>query len=404
MWHGAEVLYETQLEILRLLLSLSRLYAAAVLSLPPTRTLESSRLVTCAAMAAVADRMIRLRATDIPSLLCLHMEAAAPLSGAFHQQPFGIDVGAFVVVTEDMLFHDAQLCACRSMVLEYFTGQRARVADDHVIFGWEHAPDVGPCAKLVEQMRLEIGFPKEDEALYVAGTHSDLLDLYPEFEAYRDIVFLFKYMSCWAPGAEPVVKQWTHKDARLAWKAEHGRLSVRAFGKELRLELPPGMAGAAGERRSFFQMLFQSSRPRSSVRGGADPSSLCNAPVHNEEDILHVKELPSFDGRLSQVPAPPRPVAPRPCARAPDLPRLADRACAQSASELLLSYLTVPYIRIPLVVNFFASSEHVRPRPGPRLPPLRSPRPGARRAHQRGTTGGRAGAPRPAAGTGLGAL
>jgi hypothetical protein len=246
MWHGAEVLYETQLEILRLLLSLSRLYAAAVLSLPPTRTLESSRLVTCAAMAAVADRMIRLRATDIPSLLCLHMEAAAPLSGAFHQQPFGIDVGAFVVVTEDMLFHDAQLCACRSMVLEYFTGQRARVADDHVIFGWEHAPDVGPCAKLVEQMRLEIGFPKEDEALYVAGTHSDLLDLYPEFEAYRDIVFLFKYMSCWAPGAEPVVKQWTHKDARLAWKAEHGRLSVRAFGKELRLELPPGMAGAAG--------------------------------------------------------------------------------------------------------------------------------------------------------------
>ena len=125
-------------------------------------------------------------------------------------------------------------------------------------------------------------------------------------------------------------------------------------------------------------MLFQSSRPRSSVRGGADPSSLCNAPVHNEEDILHVKELPSFDGRLSQVPAPPRPVAPRPCARAADLPRLADRARAQSASELLLSYLTVPYIRIPLVVNFFASSEHVRPRPPPPPPARGGPTGGTR--------------------------
>jgi hypothetical protein len=181
-------------------------------------------------------------------------------------------------------------------------------------------------------------------------------------------------------------------------------------------------------------MLFQSSRPRSSVRGGADPSSLCNAPVHNEEDILHVKELPSFDGRLSQVPAPPRPVAPRPCARAADLPRLADRARAQSASELLLSYLTVPYIRIPLVVNFFASSEHVRPRPPPPPPPppprraaglpaghdrwarwrtqtpslpykVDKSRPSLRTNWtRRDTTGGRAGAPRPAAGAGLGAL
>ena len=44
------------------------------------------------------------------------------------------------------------------------------------------------------------------------------------------------------------------------------------------------------------------------------------------------RELPTFDGRLSA-----------------------------SNAELLLSFLTVPYIRIPLVLNFFASAEVCRP-------------------------------------------
>ena len=72
------------------------------------------------------------------------------------------------------------------------------------------------------------------------------------------------------------------------------------------------------------------SRPRTSVRGGADPSTLCGEQIASEEDVLHVKELPTFDGKLSQ-----------------------------SSAELLVSFLTVPYIRIPLVINFFASAENI---------------------------------------------
>jgi len=52
--------------------------------------------------------------------------------------------------------------------------------------------------------------------------------------------------------------------------------------------------------------------------------------VESEEDILHIRTLPSFGGRLSQ-----------------------------SAVELLVSYLTAPYIRIPLILNFFATPEHI---------------------------------------------
>ena len=64
---------------------------------------------------------------------------------------------------------------------------------------------------------------------------------------------------------------------------------------------------------------------------GADPSSFLGTTVETEEDVLHVKELPSFGGKLG-----PQDV------------------------ELLASYLTAPYLRIPLVLNFFATPEHLQ--------------------------------------------
>ena len=46
--------------------------------------------------------------------------------------------------------------------------------------------------------------------------------------------------------------------------------------------------------------------------------------------MLHLKQLPSFDGAL------------RP-----------------AESELLLQYLTVPYLRVPLLLRFFSEPSHV---------------------------------------------
>lgn len=42
----------------------------------------------------------------------------------------------------------------------------------------------------------------------------------------------------------------------------------------------------------------------------------------------------------------------------PQLPNFGGKL-NQSSSELLISYLTAPYLRIPLVLNFFATSEHI---------------------------------------------
>ena len=54
------------------------------------------------------------------------------------------------------------------------------------------------------------------------------------------------------------------------------------------------------------------------------------ARISKEEDVLHLKQLPSFDGAL------------RP-----------------AESELLLQYLTVPYLRIPLLLAFFSPQHRV---------------------------------------------
>jgi len=63
---------------------------------------------------------------------------------------------------------------------------------------------------------------------------------------------------------------------------------------------------------------------------GADPSALCGKKIRCEDDVLHVKPLPDFGERLSQ-----------------------------RDSELLVSYLTTPYLRIPLVLWFFATPDRI---------------------------------------------
>ena len=67
-----------------------------------------------------------------------------------------------------------------------------------------------------------------------------------------------------------------------------------------------------------------------------------------EDDILHIVDLPDF-GELDVASA---------------------RALGQHDSELLLSYLTVPYLRIPLLLEFFGSGDRVWALQSDQLPKL----------------------------------
>jgi hypothetical protein len=83
-----------------------------------------------------------------------------------------------------------------------------------------------------------------------------------------------------------------------------------------------------GGIEGLFRKIF--GKQHRGPQGGADPSALCGSQIDEEEDILHIKNLPTFGGRMSQ-----------------------------RDTELIASYLTAPYIRIPLCLAYFSSQEHI---------------------------------------------
>ncbi len=93
----------------------------------------------------------------------------------------------------------------------------------------------------------------------------------------------------------------TYADADVCWRTltYAGTLVMGWFGQEIKLALPDGLA--APKKESFLATLFGTRRPRTTARGGVDPSTLCGEPISSEEDVLHVKELPTFDGKRSHT-------------------------------------------------------------------------------------------------------
>ncbi|CAM9175989.1 unnamed protein product, partial [Choristocarpus tenellus] len=178
-----------------------------------------------------------------------------------------------------------------------------------------------------------MGYPRGDPWLYLSGDNPELLDVYPELAYMRDIVYLLKAMMAPTSDALPEVRAWTPADARLHWKwvgAEEG-YTVKGFGGRV-LECQAfvgvdgeerGKKGALGLFRKFLRVVGMS-KTRAPL-SGANPSNLVDKRIETEDDVLHVHTLPDFG----------------------DLLRARD-------CELLLQYLTVPYMRIPLVLEFFS--------------------------------------------------
>ena len=116
-----------------------------------------------ACLVAITDALLRVRASDVPSLFCLHYAGAAegPL------RPFGFDVGNFATESEYLRFASPELNTTRTQVLDYFTQQRpALVQDDHVLFNFEYGMALSPAEnRLLSQLCLATGFPQSSDLL-----------------------------------------------------------------------------------------------------------------------------------------------------------------------------------------------------------------------------------------------
>lgn len=221
--------------------------------------------------------------------------------------------------------------------------------------------------RLMSNLCIQIGFPEgEDGELlpyYLSGEEMTILENYPELGYLRDIVFLFKIMMAPTKETLPGLKRWEPSQARLTWhfrgdskeeseeeeqkkkkknKKSKNRFVVGAFDtNDLKcvayvsdLEEDGSVGGVKSTKnkgilRGAMSAItrFFWSRSSRSPPSQADPNVLLKGSksVRTEEDVLHIRHLPDFEGRLG----------------------------AQSV-ELLLSYLTAQYLRIPLVMRFFA--------------------------------------------------
>lgn len=361
-WQSQPMRYETQADILRLLEGTCRHFGAAAFSLDVSRSFDALRVITMACIATITDAVLRVQASDIPSLFSLHYDgkAAGPVA------PFGFEINDFIAESGFLVFYDPNMVLARTQVLDYFHSIQQVVGEEHRIFRFERSMLFGDAeAVLIEQLCLAVGFNRNPECLplYLTGQLSALIDTMPELAFFRDIIFLFKAML--SPKAEtlPDTRQWNAVEARLTWRVDKpakdpsrepansasnanskakdkhkAKLAVAGFGQpslKCAAYAPVYSDADVVPRKSALDAFIRAfgfghaDRPRAPP-SAANPSVLAGQAISTEDDVLHIRHLPDFGGRL----------------RARD-------------AELLLQYLTAPYLRVPLVLQFFAEPTRI---------------------------------------------
>ena len=376
-----ELQRDTQCELFLLLHLLTRHYGAATMSLKVTRSFDGARIVTLACIAAIADGLLRKVACDIPSQLSLHYSGQAPAPMC---TPFYIDTNSFAAESACLKFVEPELATSRCMVLDYFHSLRSadekrkiNASDDsNILFRFEGGVGLGKGEVfLLHQLCIQMGYPTGDIQMmgqYLSGENRSIIDIYPEFQYFRDINFMLRLLMVPSNENMPRRTKWKATDAELTWcyvppkknNSSIGVSGVSNSGSSATEALSDALMNAeitgtfqvigfqnrilswkndgkresqsseiingevsTGTNRGFLTRIFlgKGKRIGRAPQSLANPSHLAGTEILDEEDVLHVDKLPNFGGRLP----------------------------AQHC-EVLLQFLTVPYLRIPLVMQWFS--------------------------------------------------
>jgi len=107
------------------------------------------RIIVPSCIAAVADAVIRKKATDIPSEVSINLfplkvlnlllltQVSLNIMGYGKRHGYGLSTGKFGDQSETIEVHTAELNIARTAVLDYFTDQRDTVPQSNQIFCWE---------------------------------------------------------------------------------------------------------------------------------------------------------------------------------------------------------------------------------------------------------------------------
>ena len=349
-----EICYELQVELLMVLQRIMEHFTAAVLSMQASKALDGVRVVIPGCVCAISDAVIRRRAYDQPS------EASAQLMGQDKTGKqlgifgFGIGVGSFATQTETIEMHTPELVIARAAILDYFDSPVQRRLEK--IFCWEEKFVLSPGRPLVKYLRMiarEIAMPSTNPHFLLLDQlpeSSKILKNYPELRCYRDVCFFWKYFLNPDAKAFPNfsdAQNLGRMDAVLAWQwnGEENGYQVNCGSQgNMRCAPNPNLVDPHTGRKPKPDEL-----PKHRYPSTATPSFYASLPpIRTEDDCIYRPNLPSFEDSATKQPS----------GTAGSIVAVGSQL-GQRDSELLLSFLTVPYIRMPLVLNFFAAEDRV---------------------------------------------
>lgn len=299
-WRKAEMRRETQLNLLFLIRRICRIYSAATACVQQSRGLVAIKSISLAAAACVADAICRVKAIDDPSVFAMHYSGMC--EGP--TKPFAIEAGSFDTLGSNLPIYDPNLCSLRFRCLDYL---REITFTNHglkrdTIFNFDsNLTPMGGDLVLINQLSIQLAlvrpYPPTDEAMLnhsaklISGRNGSIIEVLPEFEYFRDIVFHFKHaVSGEAPTAEvkdnKKVRAWVPANATLHWSVknrekEDPRLfyNVTAFDGHPQ-EFVDFVAQAPKSENKFkgFLSLFVNKQKAVRARlSSADPTTVVNS-------------------------------------------------------------------------------------------------------------------------------
>eukprot|EP00760_Papus_ankaliazontas_P009215 PhM_4_TR13981/c0_g1_i1/m.81553 len=298
-----------QLHIMMRLNQLTEYFAAAAFSMASLKEYDGTRITVIGKIAVMSDIIMRQPATDRPNLISNHLKGYKGKPG------FAPGPGKYATQTETIMMITPEVLHARTEILDYYSELHEDIPQSHILWKWEESMKECKATNIMMKQICQCeALSSRDYGYYVAGAKESqfcvLCKYHPEFKYYRDINFYFKYFMQTNPAMFPSmsnhIKQWA---AELQWNFYEGDgYHVEAFGNNL-------VCRATGQRWPSFALATRWTFPYE---------------ANCEDDILHIKSLPTFGEVLGQRDA-----------------------------ELLLSYLTAPYLRIPLVLRFLATEDRI---------------------------------------------
>lgn len=299
-WRKDKMRRETQLNVLFLIRRICRIYSAATACVQKSRGLVAIRSTTFACGACIADAICRVKAVDDPSAFALHYSGLC--EGP--TKAFAIEAGSFDTLGSNLPIYDPNLCSLRFRCLDYL---REMTFNEHgvkrnTILNFDNSMtptegDVVLATQLSIQLALVRPYPATDEALanhtanLISGKNGSIVEVLPEFEYFRDIVFHFKHaVSGKSQTAEDVPKNktWLPSDATLHWnvkrkdkdKEDTSRYyHVRAFDDHPQefVELVAQEPTSATQFKGFMTLFSSKQKAVRSRLSAADPTTVVNS-------------------------------------------------------------------------------------------------------------------------------